>query len=218
MIGHQEMDKTNLRKWFLVASSPALTAFVTVQVPDAAKARYPDEVIRAALNALAVRATVPIDEQLGLVPFRIRELAGFRVAGVIPGRAVKLSDAPATPSGPPEAAPGDPHPGGHRPEPDRRKAPSATPSHATSSPTVPSVVPNLKDVRVETRAAADRRPAGLPDPRQRAGCGRRRHAHHGAMAALRRRRLSANDRDRAQRCLKDAYPRFRSVRDGIEPR
>ena len=55
VIGHQEMDKTNLRKWFLVASSPALTAFVTVQVPDAAKARYPDEVIRAALSTLAVR-------------------------------------------------------------------------------------------------------------------------------------------------------------------
>ena len=61
-----------------VASSPALTAFVTVQVPDAAKAGYPDEVIRAALSTLAVRATVPIDEQLGLVPFKIRELAGFR--------------------------------------------------------------------------------------------------------------------------------------------
>ena len=57
VIGHQEMDKTNLRKWFLVASSPALTAFVTVQVPDAAKARYPDEVIRAALSALAVRSS-----------------------------------------------------------------------------------------------------------------------------------------------------------------
>src|SRR5262245_64662796 len=104
VVGHQEVDKTNVRKWLLVASSPGLTAFVTVQVPDAAKARYPDAAIRAALVTLAVRTTLPTEEQLGLVPFKVGELAGFRLAGVIPGRAVMLSDAPANMSGPPEAA------------------------------------------------------------------------------------------------------------------
>ena len=34
VIGRQEIEKTRLRKWILVASSPTLTALVTVQVPD----------------------------------------------------------------------------------------------------------------------------------------------------------------------------------------
>ena len=43
-----------IRKWILVAASPALTALVTVQMPEAATARYPDAAIRAALATLAV--------------------------------------------------------------------------------------------------------------------------------------------------------------------
>ena len=42
VIGRQEVEKTRLRKWFLVAGTPTLTALVTVQVPEPAKAAYPD--------------------------------------------------------------------------------------------------------------------------------------------------------------------------------
>jgi hypothetical protein len=218
VIGHQDMDKTNLRKWFLVASSPALTAFVTVQVPDAAKARYPDEVIRAALGTLAVRATVPIDEQLGLVPFKIRELAGFRVAGVIPGRAVKLSDAPATASGPPEAAL-ETHilvaivPGG--PAQSSERDTFARDVFAT----VPSIVPNLKDVRVENseplRIGGQQGYQILANGRDAAGGAALtmvQWLRFGGGAYLQMVGIARSD------AWKDAYPRFRSVRDGIEPR
>jgi len=95
VLGHQEVDKIKIRKWILVAASSALTALVTVQIPEPAKAVYPDAVIRAALATLAIRATVPVDEQLGLLPFKVGELAGFHVAGVAPGRAVILGDADA---------------------------------------------------------------------------------------------------------------------------
>src|SRR5262249_49319811 len=147
-IGRQEVDKTNVRKSFLIASSPGLTAFVTVQVPDAAKARYPDEAIRAALGTLAVRTTVPAEEQLGLVPFKVGELAGFRIAGVIPGRAVMLSDAPAattaTPRGPREAAL-EPRilvaiaPGG----------PAQSSDRDAFARDLFATIPNLRDVRIE---------------------------------------------------------------------
>jgi hypothetical protein len=90
VIGRQEIDKTKVRKWILVASSPALTALVTVQIPEAAKAVYPDAAVRAALATLAIRAAVPIEEQLGLLPIKVGDLAGFRIAGVVPGRAVML--------------------------------------------------------------------------------------------------------------------------------
>ena len=80
-----------LRKWFLIAGTPTLTALITVQVPDAAKAAYPDAAIRAALQSLAVRATIPVEEQLSLLPFKLGDLAGFQVGGSS-GRAVMLGD------------------------------------------------------------------------------------------------------------------------------
>jgi hypothetical protein len=44
---------------------------------------------------LAVRDTVPAEEQLSLLPFKVSDLAGFRVSGIVPGRAVMLGDAAA---------------------------------------------------------------------------------------------------------------------------
>src|SRR5215475_4907198 len=93
VVGRLTAETTKVRKWILVASSPQLTALVTVQVPDAAKARYSDAAVRGALTTLAMRANVPVEEQLSLLPFQVGELAGFRVAGVLPGRALMLSDA-----------------------------------------------------------------------------------------------------------------------------
>jgi hypothetical protein len=88
VIGRQE----KLSTWMLVASTPDLTAMVTLRIPDSAKDVYPDSVIRAAFASLAVRAEVPIEEQLGLLPFKLGALAGFKIGGVLPGRGVLLTD------------------------------------------------------------------------------------------------------------------------------
>jgi hypothetical protein len=71
-----------------------LIALVTVQIPDDAAKLYPDSAIHTALSSVAIRATVPVEEQLGLLPFRVGELAQFRIGGVIPGRAIMLTDSP----------------------------------------------------------------------------------------------------------------------------
>src|SRR5262249_61813251 len=68
VIGRQEVERTKIRKWILVAQSAALTALVTVQVPEAARTNYPDAAIRAALASLSVRDSVPDEEQLSLLP------------------------------------------------------------------------------------------------------------------------------------------------------
>jgi hypothetical protein len=214
VIAHQEVDKTSMRKWLLVASSPALTALVTVQVPDAAKAHYPDAAIRAALSTLAVRTTVPVEEQLGLVPFKIGELAGFRIAGVFPGRAVMLSDAPANPSGPPEAAM-EPHirvaivPGG----------PAQSSERDAFARDVFATIPNLKDVRFENseplRIGGQQGHQILANGRD-AGSGATlkvvQWLRFGGGAYMQMLGIARSE------AWKDAYPRFRSVRDGIEPR
>jgi hypothetical protein len=91
-IGHQQIEAQRIRKWVLVVAAGELTALVTAQVPDAAQSAYPDAAIRTALMSTVVRPTVPVEEQLGMLPFRVSELAGFKVGGVIAGRAVMLTD------------------------------------------------------------------------------------------------------------------------------
>lgn len=92
VVGQQKIGGQDVRKWILVLSAGDLTALVTVQAPVTAQPTYSDAAIRAALATLAVRDTIPTEEQLGLLPFRVKELAGFNVGAVIAGRAVILTD------------------------------------------------------------------------------------------------------------------------------
>jgi len=86
-------DKTKYRKWLLVAATPAGTAVVSVQVPVQNKT-YSDATVRSALDTLALRNNVSEAELLTMLPFTVGDMAGFRVANVIPGRALLLIDKP----------------------------------------------------------------------------------------------------------------------------
>jgi len=92
IIGTAVTDKKRYRKWLLVAALDDLTALVSVQAPEQ-DSTYSDEILRAALATLTVRATVPDAERLSLVPFTVGDLAGFHVGEVLPGRALLLIDA-----------------------------------------------------------------------------------------------------------------------------
>lgn len=94
LVGRQVSEKAHFKKWLLVASANDLTAMVTIQVPDPDSA-YSDRALRAALATLAVRAKVPEEEELSLLPFSVGDLAGFHVDDVLRGRAVMLRDAAA---------------------------------------------------------------------------------------------------------------------------
>ena len=182
VIGRQEIEKTKVRKWILIGSSPALTALVTVQIPETVKNLYSDAAIRETLATLAVRDHVPIEEQLGLLPFKIAELAGFRVGGVVPGRAAVLSDAPADTQAQPQPHISKRRPG--RAGPDGRPR-SVRPRRVCSHPE------RQGGPRHHCGAFAHHRPARAPDYRASAGSDGHRKPDGRAMAALRRRRLSA---------------------------
>src|SRR5262245_30744638 len=145
VIARQEIEKIKIRKWILVASSPALTALVTVQVRDSAQTNYPDSVVRAALSSLAIRSVVPIDEQLGLLPFKVGELAGFGIAGIMPGRAVMLVDALA--GAPAAAARGV---GAHMLVGVGPGGPAQTGEREAFARDVLATVPNLRELRITT--------------------------------------------------------------------
>jgi hypothetical protein len=208
--GHQQVEKTKIRKWILIASSPALTALVTAQIPEPARNVYSDSAIRAALATLAIRSIVPADEQLGLLPFKINDLAGFEIGGILPGRAVVLGDPPA-----PATAQPLPHifvsvgAGG----------PSQTSDRDAFARDVFAAIPNVRDVRVTSSEplriigqpghqimAQARDPAGMMDLSVvqwlRFGGG-------GYLQVVGIARVDA---------WQAAYPRFRAVRDSIEPR
>jgi|SRR5712691_5975569 len=214
VIGRQDIEKTKVRKWILVAAFPALTALVTVQVPEAAKNVYPDAAIRAALASVAIRTTVPAEEQLGLLPFKVGELASFRIGGVIPGRAVMLSDAPADAPGPPGNTV-EPHifvavgPGG----------PAQNAEREAFARDVFATIPNIKDVRITTsellRIGGQQGHQILANARDGTGASALtvvQWLRFGGGAYLQMVGIARVE------AWKDAYPRFRSVRDGIEPR
>jgi hypothetical protein len=94
VIAHQDVAGTPLRKWALVATEHELTAIVSVQVPDAARDTYPDAALRASLATFTTRAAVPLKEQLDLLPFSLRELAGFRIVRAAASGAALLTDGP----------------------------------------------------------------------------------------------------------------------------
>ena len=214
VVGRQEVDNVKIRKWILVASSPTLTGFVTVQMPETATALYPDAAIRASLATLAFRAAVPVDEQLGLLPFKVSELSGFRIAGVIPGRAVMLSDAPAGAPGSPDST-NEPHifaaiaAGG----------PAQSADRDTFAREVFATLPNIREIRVTTseplRMAGQQGHQILANAKDASGTAPLtvvqwlRFGGGGYMQIVGIARADA---------WKDAYPRFRSVRDGIEAR
>ncbi len=85
-----------VRRWFLIASAaaiavPDLTTLIRVEMPDAARAVYPDAAVRRMLASVTFRQ-VPLQELLGLLPFKLTDLAGFRVVKVAPDGVV-LADA-----------------------------------------------------------------------------------------------------------------------------
>lgn len=87
-----------VHKWFLLAQAVGgevkdLTTLVQVQVPDEALSVYSDAVIRKALASVTFRPT-PVKEQLGLLPFALNELAGLRVMQVLPAGGVILTEGP----------------------------------------------------------------------------------------------------------------------------
>jgi hypothetical protein len=213
VVAHHEAENTKIRKWILVAAASGLTALVTAQIPEAATALYPDAAIRAALGTLAVRNTVPVEEQLSLLPFKIGELAGFRVSGIVPGRAVMLGDAPA--DAPVMGTITEPHifvaisPGG----------PVQTGDRDAFARDLFATVPNLRDVRITTSEPlrmggqqGHQILADAKDPTGAAGLTVVQWLRFGGGAYLQMVGIARAD------AWKDAYPRFRSVRDGIDTR
>jgi hypothetical protein len=91
--GRDEAGGTKSQKWLMFAQATDFTAAVNIQIPETAKDIYPEEAIRAALATLVARAT-PLAEQLGMLPFKVDDYAGFQAVEVAENRTLVLADDP----------------------------------------------------------------------------------------------------------------------------
>jgi hypothetical protein len=95
LTGRGEENGVKVRKWFLTATaigeSPAI--LVKAEVPDAANDVYSEAVIREVLASVTLRPA-PVDEQLATLPFKIKDLGGFRIVKVVPNEGAILIEGP----------------------------------------------------------------------------------------------------------------------------
>jgi hypothetical protein len=84
---------TGVRRYSMILPGGTFSGYVAVQVPENASKIYTDDAIRQMFASAVIRKEVPVDEQLGLMPFKIGELSDFKnVRTLAPGGAVILAD------------------------------------------------------------------------------------------------------------------------------
>lgn len=77
--GPQESGGAKRYEAVLIASVGGATAIVSVQMVEASRATVTDAAIRDALKTVTLRKEVPQSERLSVLPYKIGDLAGFRI-------------------------------------------------------------------------------------------------------------------------------------------
>jgi hypothetical protein len=84
----------NVRRYSMVVSGGTFSGYVAAQVPENIEKIYSDEAVRKMFATVTLRKEVPVEEQLGLLPFKITEMSAFKMVRTLaPGAAILLSDA-----------------------------------------------------------------------------------------------------------------------------
>jgi hypothetical protein len=77
----------------MILPGPTFSGYVAVQVPENVSKIYTDDAVRQMFASAVIRNQVPVDEQLGLLPFKMAELSDFKnVRTLAPGAAIILAD------------------------------------------------------------------------------------------------------------------------------
>jgi hypothetical protein len=82
-----------VRRYSMILPGGTFSGYIAVQVPENASKIYTDEAVRQMFASAVVRKEVPVEEQLGLMPFKIGELSDFKnVRTLAPSAALILAD------------------------------------------------------------------------------------------------------------------------------
>ena len=80
----------NVRNYSVILPNDAFSGYVVVQVSDGADKSFSEDAIRKMLATTVMRSEVPVDEQLGLLPFKVGDLANFKTVRTIATRGALL--------------------------------------------------------------------------------------------------------------------------------
>src|SRR5438270_5958567 len=68
---------TSVRRYSMILPGGTFSGYIAVQVPENASRIYTDEAVRLMFASATIRKEVPVEEQLGLLPFKVSELGNF---------------------------------------------------------------------------------------------------------------------------------------------
>lgn len=201
-----------VRMYSVIApSADKFTGYVIVQVRDDAAKPLSDEAVRKMLSTAVLRKTVPTEEQLGLLPFKIGDLSDFKtVRTLAPRSSILLTDGTedTTLDGAPYMVIGIIGP-----------SPEKADDRGRFAQQVAATIPGLRNARIASNEPM--RIDGTPgfETRIEAVTGKNdtpvsvvQWLRFGSGSTLRIIASATNDD------WPKAFPRFRAVRDGIAPR
>jgi hypothetical protein len=202
---------TPVRRYSMILQGDTFAGYVAVQVPENASKIYTDDAIRQMFASVTIRKEVPLDEKLGLLPFKVSELGNFKnVRTLAPGSAVILADgdettgfeaAPFMVIGLMASAPNQPEDRGRYAEQAATSIPGVHSWRITmSEPVRIDGMPGY-ETRLDATSGKDNTPVTVVQ-----------WVRFGGPTSLRI--IGSAPRDQ----WASAFPRFRAVRDGIDQR
>ena len=202
---------TTVRRYSMILSGGTFSGYIAVQVPENAAKVYTDEAVRRMFASAAVRKEVPVEEQLGQMPFKISELSGFKnVRTLAVGGAIVLADgdetkgfeaAPFMVVGVVGSAPAQPDDRGRFAQQAATTIPGVREARITmSEPLRIDGTPGY-ETRIDAVSGKDNTPVTVVQ-----------WLRFGGQTSLRI--IGSAPREEWTK----AFPRFRAVRDGIQPR
>ncbi|WP_315740391.1 MULTISPECIES: hypothetical protein [unclassified Bradyrhizobium] len=83
---------TPVRRYSMILPGNGFSGYVAVQIPETASRIYTDDAVRQMFASAVVRKDVPVDEQLAMMPFKVTELSGFKTIRTLGPGALILAD------------------------------------------------------------------------------------------------------------------------------
>jgi hypothetical protein len=206
-----KLGANTVRRYSMILPGGTFSGYVAVQVPENASKIYTDEAVRQMFASAVIRKEVPVEEQLGLMPFKISELSAFKnIRTLAPGAAIVLADgdeaagfeaAPFMVIGMVGSVPAQPEDRGRFAQQAATTIPGVREARITMSE--PQRIDGMAgyETRIDAISGKDNTPVTVVQ-----------WLRFGGSSALRI--LGSAPRDEWSK----AFPRFRAVRDGIQPR
>jgi len=202
---------TNVRRYSMILPGGTFSGYIAVQVPENAGKIYTDEAVRQMFASAVIRKQVPVDEQLSLLPFKITALADFKtVRTLAPGAALILADgdeakgfeiAPFMVIGLIGSTPAQPDDRGRFAQQAATTIPGVRDAHITMSEPIRIEGVAGYETRIDATSGKENTPVTVVQ-----------WLRFGGQSTMRI--IASAPRDDWAK----AFPRFRAVRDGIQPR